>query len=203
MDTPIRKKIQEELKRMQENSAVKLLKDGDIEPLEDVIVKRGRKKREKIIQSQAQEETRAENTQAKTETRDSVASVKIEENPNGHEEELPESLNLQEQSEYKTPAEADSEGYKSEIVKQLFDIPDNKVLERTELPRRMILPMSMMDTAIFLTKGYKVGRLTGPEYWMIKYGRYMLSAGRKIRLEGMAAFQPTEQGEGGNARIDM
>lgn len=95
-----------------------------------------------------------------------------------------------------TPAEMDTEGFKSEIAKQLFDIPRNKILQRTELPRRMILPMSMMKTSIFLTTAYHTGKETGPEHWMNEYGYLMLSAGRKVRMEGMAAFQPNPEGAG-------
>lgn len=93
-----------------------------------------------------------------------------------------------------TPAEQDTEGYKSEIARQLFDVPRNKILQRTELPRRMILPMSMMKTSIFLTQAYHPGKETGPEHWMHEYGYLMLSAGRKVRMEGMAAFQPNPEG---------
>jgi hypothetical protein len=93
-----------------------------------------------------------------------------------------------------SPADSDQEGAKSEIAKQLFDIPRNKILQRTELPRRMILPMSMMKTAVFLTTPYHKGRETGPEHWMNEFGYLMLSAGRKIRIEGMSAFQPAIEG---------
>ena len=93
-----------------------------------------------------------------------------------------------------SPADMDQDGAKSEIAKQLFDIPRNKILQRTELPRRMILPMSMMKTAIYLTTPYSAGKETGPEHWMNEYGYLMLSAGRKIRIEGMSAFQPVMDG---------
>lgn len=96
------------------------------------------------------------------------------------------------------PADQDQEGFKSEIAKQLFDVPRKKILQRTELPRRMILPMSMQKTAIFLaTQPYSKNCETGPEHWMYEYGFLMLSAGRKVRMEGMAAFQPV--GEGGSS----
>lgn len=101
-----------------------------------------------------------------------------------------------------TPAESDSEGFKSEIAKQLFDVPRSKILQRTELPRRMILPMSMMKTSIFLTTKYYQGKETGPEFWMNEYGYLMLSAGRKVRMEGMAAFQPNPDG-GGSENINF
>jgi hypothetical protein len=96
-----------------------------------------------------------------------------------------------------TPADQDQEGFKSEIAKQLFDVPRKKILQRTELPKRMILPMSMQKTAIFLaTQTYHPGCETGPEHWMHEYGYLMLSAGRKVRIEGMAAFQPVAEGGG-------
>lgn len=96
------------------------------------------------------------------------------------------------------PADQDQEGFKSEIAKQLFDVPRKKILQRTELPRRMILPMSMQKTAIFLaTQPYSKNCETGPEHWMYEYGYLMLSAGRKVRMEGMAAFQPV--GESGSS----
>jgi hypothetical protein len=94
-----------------------------------------------------------------------------------------------------SPAEQDQEGFKSEIAKQLFDVPRKKILQRTELPRRMILPMSMQKTAIYLaTQRYTKDCETGPEHWMYEYGYLMLSAGRKVRMEGMAAFQPVAEG---------
>jgi hypothetical protein len=118
-------------------------------------------------------------------------------------------ITVQQAPQGRTPAEEDSEGMKSEVVKQLFDVKPYKIAQRTDLPDRVVLPFAMQDTANFvLTHKSAVVPIDPNEdqqlassHFMRAYGYLRLSVRRRIRTEGIATLTPPGEGDVNGADV--
>jgi len=115
--------------------------------------------------------------------------VSIEDDGNGNKP--PNDLLVTEPQSPIINGEIDVEAFKSELVKQGFDIPPEKILHRTRLPKRSIVPLAVCATVD------EIGDTTRKKSLMMRYmenyGFFQLSEGGKVRMEIMTSLASKEE----------
>jgi len=76
------------------------------------------------------------------------------------------------------------------LSKYMFDTPDNKLSQMTETPRRMVVPMSLVEAVnTYIAESSKRKPILLSELWMHAFDKRMRSIDGKHLMRGMAMSQ--------------